>query len=60
MSDQFGLKDQLRRWQLNILTTVDRVTGMKRGTARTDGTSYLRKLQSVHLFADLWRVRTVF
>lgn len=52
-------EDYFRRWRFNHVTTVERVIGFKRGTGGTDGVAYLRRMLSVELFPELWRVRTV-
>ncbi len=53
------VEDYFRRWRFNHVTTVERVIGFKRGTGGTGGVTYLRRMLSVELFPDLWRVRTV-
>ena len=52
------LEDYFRRWRFNHVTTVERIIGMKSGTAGTGGVSYLRKMLDVVLFPELWKVRT--
>jgi len=52
-------EDYFRRWRFNHVTTVERVSGFKRGTGGTSGTQYLKKMLEVELFPELWRVRTV-
>lgn len=52
------VEDYFRRWRFNHVTTVERVIGSKRGTGGTGGVSYLKRMLSVELFPDLWRVRT--
>ena len=51
------LEDYFRRWRFNHVTTVERVIGMKRGTGGTSGVDYLRRMLSVELFPELWRLR---
>jgi tryptophan 2,3-dioxygenase len=51
------LEDYFRRWRFNHVTTVERVIGFKRGTGGTSGVQYLRKMLSVELFPELWRLR---
>ena len=52
------LEDYFRRWRFNHVTTVERVIGFKRGTGGTSGVDYLKKMLSVEIFPELWRVRT--
>ena len=51
------LEDYFRRWRFNHVTTAERVIGMKRGTGGTSGVDYLRRMLSVELFPELWRLR---
>lgn len=51
------LEDYFRRWRFNHVTTVERVIGFKRGTGRTSGVQYLRKMLAVELFPELWNLR---
>jgi len=52
------LEDYFRRWRFNHVTTVERVIGFKRGTGGTAGVDYLKRMLSVEIFPELWRVRT--
>jgi tryptophan 2,3-dioxygenase len=51
-------EDYFRRWRFNHVTTVERVIGLKRGTAGTSGVGYLRRMLEVELFPELWHLRT--
>lgn len=51
-------EDYFRRWRFNHVTTVERVIGFKRGTGGTGGVSYLKRMLSIELFPELWRIRT--
>ncbi len=51
------IEDYFRRWRFNHVTTVERVIGFKRGTGGTSGVQYLRRMLSVELFPELWKVR---
>lgn len=51
-------EDYFRRWRFNHVTTVERVIGFKRGTGGTSGVPYLRRMLSVELFPELWRLRS--
>lgn len=52
------LEDSFRQWRFRHVTTVERVIGFKRGTGKTEGVSYLRKMLDVVLFPELWKLRT--
>ena len=52
------LEDAFRLWRFRHVTTVERVSGFKRGTGGTGGVSYLRKMLEVVLFPEIWRLRT--
>src|SRR3954470_11489288 len=52
------LEDNFRQWRFRHATTVERLSGMKRGTGGTSGVGYLRRMLEVELFPELWRART--
>lgn len=52
------LEDAFRQWRFRHVTTVERIIGFKRGTGGTGGVSYLRKMLSVVLFPEIWKMRT--
>jgi len=52
------LEDYFRRWRFNHVTTVERVSGFKRGTGGTGGGGDIKHMFEVELFLQLWRVRT--
>ena len=52
------LEDAFRLWRFRHVTTVERVSGFKRGTGGTGGVSYLRKMLDVVLFPEIWSLRT--
>lgn len=45
-------------WRFRHMQTVERIIGFKRGTGGSPGASYLRERTRVHLFPELWSVRT--
>ncbi len=60
MAEQLvDLEDMFRQWRFRHVTTVERIIGFKRGTGRTSGVPYLRKVLDVTLFPELWHVRTI-
>ena len=52
------LETAFRYWRFRHVTTVERIIGFKAGTGGTDGVSYLRKMQDVVLFPELFALRT--
>ena len=52
------LEDAFRLWRFRHVTTVERIIGFKRGTGRTSGVGYLRKMLDVVLFPEIWKLRT--
>jgi tryptophan 2,3-dioxygenase len=49
------LETAFRTWRFRLMTTVERIIGFKTGTG---GASYLRKMQRVVLFPELFARRT--
>jgi len=45
-------------WRFRHMQTVERIIGFKMGTGGSPGASYLRERARVHLFPELWSVRT--
>ncbi|MEI8282451.1 MAG: tryptophan 2,3-dioxygenase family protein [Armatimonadota bacterium] len=45
-------------WRFRHMQTVERIIGFKQGTGGSPGASYLRERARVHLFPELWSVRT--
>lgn len=45
-------------WRFRHMQTVERIIGFKKGTGGSPGASYLRERTRVHLFPELWSVRT--
>lgn len=45
-------------WRFRHMQTVERIIGFKHGTGGTSGAPYLRERARVHLFPELWSVRT--
>ena len=45
-------------WRFRHMQTVERIIGFKPGTGGSPGASYLRERARVHLFPELWSVRT--
>jgi tryptophan 2,3-dioxygenase len=45
-------------WRFRHMQTVERIIGFKVGTGGSSGASYLRERARVHLFPELWSVRT--
>ena len=45
-------------WRFRHMQTVERIIGFKMGTGGSSGASYLRERARVHLFPELWSVRT--
>ena len=45
-------------WRFRHMQTVERIIGFKQGTGGSPGASYLRERAKVHLFPELWSVRT--
>lgn len=45
-------------WRFRHMQTVERIIGFKRGTGGSPGAAYLRERTRVHLFPELWAVRT--
>lgn len=45
-------------WRFRHMQTVERIIGFKRGTGGSPGAAYLRERTKVHLFPELWSVRT--
>ena len=52
------LETAFRTWRFRHATTVERIIGCKSGTGGTSGVSYLRKMQEVVLFPELFALRT--
>lgn len=52
------LEDSFKQWQFRHYTTVRRIIGNKRGTGGTAGTTYLKDVQDIELFPELWSLRT--
>jgi tryptophan 2,3-dioxygenase len=52
------LETAFRFWRFRHVTTVERIIGFKTGTGGTAGVSYLRKMQDVVLFPELFALRT--
>jgi tryptophan 2,3-dioxygenase len=52
------LETAFRFWRFRHVTTVERIIGFKTGTGGTAGVSYLRKMQGVVLFPELFALRT--
>lgn len=50
-------EDYFRRRRFNHVTTVERVTGFKRGAGGASGVAYLRRMPGVELFPELWHLR---
>lgn len=64
-ADLYHLAEQMvdieaavRQWRFRHMTVVERVIGLKTGTAGTSGVGYLRRQLGAVLFPELWRVRT--
>ncbi len=45
-------------WRFRHMQTVERIIGFKMGTGGSQGAPYLRERARVHLFPELWSVRT--
>lgn len=45
-------------WRFRHMQTVERIIGFKQGTGGSPGAAYLRQRTTVHLFPELWSVRT--
>ncbi len=45
-------------WRFRHMQTVERIIGFKHGTGGSSGAPYLRERARVHLFPELWSVRT--
>ena len=45
-------------WRFRHMQTVERIIGFKMGTGGSPGAPYLRERARVHLFPELWSVRT--
>lgn len=45
-------------WRFRHMQTVERIIGFKQGTGGSPGAPYLRERARVHLFPELWAVRT--
>lgn len=45
-------------WRWRHLKTVERIIGFKKGTGGSSGVNFLKKVTDVHLFPELWHVRT--
>lgn len=45
-------------WRFRHMQTVERIIGFKMGTGGSPGAAYLRERARVHLFPELWSVRT--
>lgn len=45
-------------WRFRHMKTVERIIGMKRGTGGSSGVSFLKQVVDIHLFPELWAIRT--
>ncbi len=45
-------------WRFRHMKTVERIIGFKRGTGGSSGVSFLKQIVDLHLFPELWDVRT--
>ena len=45
-------------WRFRHMQTVERIIGFKTGTGGSPGAPYLRERARIHLFPELWSVRT--
>ena len=53
--DLIGMDDLFQTWRFRHRNAVERVIGHKVGTS---GVGYLTKATTIHLFPELWAVRT--
>ncbi|HIC7208855.1 tryptophan 2,3-dioxygenase [Burkholderia stabilis] len=52
------LEEGVRQWRFRHIGTVERTIGLRRGTAGSDGASYLRRTLDIVLFPELWQMRS--
>jgi len=46
-------------WRFRHMKTVERIIGFRKGTGGSSGVSFLKQVVDIHLFPELWQVRTL-